>query len=57
MATWAICFKIYALLGPIRDPCTRAHGKLVTPLSLVRECILLGYILSPKHNVNKQDFF
>ena len=28
----AIYLKIYVLHGPIRDSCTRAHGKLVTPL-------------------------
>src|SRR6218665_967814 len=28
----AIYLKIYVLHGPVRDSCTRAHGKLVTPL-------------------------
>src|SRR6218665_547669 len=30
----AIYLKIYVLHGSIRDSCTRAHGRLVTPLIL-----------------------
>ena len=30
----AIYLKIYVLHGPIQDSCTRAHGKLVTPLGI-----------------------